>query len=112
MVSAENGTAAALFGAFSDPNQLRLLSLLRGGERCVCELVADLRIPQPRVSRHMARLKKAGLVRSRRKGYWTYYSLSPAKTPLQRSLLACLDACARVDATLCADARRCGGGKC
>jgi ArsR family transcriptional regulator len=112
MVSTKNGAAAGLFAAFSDPNRLRLLSLLRGGERCVCELVALLGIPQPRTSRHMARLKKAGLVTSRRQGYWTYYSLAPARGRLHRSLLACLDACAREDATLCADARKCGGGRC
>jgi ArsR family transcriptional regulator len=112
MVSRKNGAAAGLFAAFSDPNRLRLLALLRGGERCVCDLVALLGIPQPRTSRHMARLRKAGLVRSRRQGYWTYYSLAPARGRLHRSLLASLDACAREDATLCADARRCGGGRC
>ena len=111
MVSKNSG-AAGMFAAFSDPNRLRLLSLLRTGERCVCELVAALGIPQPRTSRHMARLRKAGLVRSRRQGYWTYYSLAPARGRLHKSLLTCLQACAREDATLCADARRCGGGRC
>lgn len=112
MVSKGNGTAAAMFAAFSDPNRLRLLALLRNGERCVCELVESLGIPQPRTSRHMARLRKAGLVTSRRQGYWTYYSLAPARGRLHRSLLSCLKACSREDAILCADARRCGGGKC
>ena len=56
----------------------------------------------------MARLKKEGLVRSRRQGYWIYYSLAPARGRFHRTLLACLDSCAREDATLCADARRCG----
>ena len=111
MVSKNNG-AAGMFAAFSDPNRLRLLALLRNGERCVCELVGILGIPQPRTSRHMARLKRAGLVRSRRQGYWTYYSLAPARSRLHKSLLSCLKACAGEDATLCADARRCGGGRC
>ncbi|HEU4338484.1 MAG TPA: metalloregulator ArsR/SmtB family transcription factor [Planctomycetota bacterium] len=106
MVSRSNGAAAGMFAAFSDPNRLRLLAMLRDGERCVCELVSALRVPQPRVSRHMARLKKAGLVRSRRRGYWVYYSLAPAQGPLHKSLLSCLDACARKDAP------RCGGGRC
>ncbi len=112
MVSSNNSAASELFAAFSDSNRLRLLALLRNGERCVCELVESLGIPQPRTSRHMARLKKAGLVTSRRQGYWTYYSLAPARGRLHRSLLSCLKACAREDAILCADARRCGGGKC
>jgi len=103
---------AALFEAFADPNRLRLLALLRKGERCVCELVDVLAVPQPRVSRHMARLRKAGLVRSRRQGYWVYYSLAPARSRLHRALLGCLDACAREDSALCADAKRCGGGRC
>jgi ArsR family transcriptional regulator len=112
MDSKRNGGSAGLFAALADPNRLRLLSLLRGGERCVCELVAQLRIPQPRTSRHMAVLRKSGLVRSRRQGYWTYYSLAPARGRLHRALLACLDACSREDAVLCADAKRCGGGRC
>jgi ArsR family transcriptional regulator len=101
-----------MFAAFSDPNRLRLLALLRNGERCVCELVGILGIPQPRTSRHMARLKKAGLVQSRRQGYWTYYSLAPARGRLHKSLLSCLKVCAVEDTTLCADQRRCGGGRC
>src|SRR5262245_31075297 len=110
MVSRHDGKSAVLFGAFADPNRLRLLALLRRGERCVCELVAALGIPQPRTSRHMGRLRKAGLVRSRRRGYWTYYSLAPARGRLHRALIACLDACAREDVVLGADAKRCRRG--
>jgi len=108
MDSGRNGGPARVFGAFSDPTRLRLLALLRRGELCVCDLVSILRIPQGTASRHMSRLKAAGLVRSRNQGYWTYYSLSPARKPLHRSLLRCLDACVRDDATLRADARRRG----
>ena len=82
---------ARLFRAFSDPTRLRLLALLREGEVCVCNLVTALRIPQGRASRHLGRLKAAGLVRSRRQGYWTYYSLAPARGRLHRSLLKCLE---------------------
>jgi len=105
-------TATALFNAMSDPTRLRLLALLRQGERCVCDLVDALRVPQARASRHLARLRAAGLVTSRRQGYWTYYSLAPARGRVHRSLLNCLGVCAREDATLGADARRCGGGRC
>ena len=105
-------SATTLFNAMSDPTRLRLLALLRQGERCVCDLVAALRVPQARASRHLARLRAAGLVTSRRQGYWTYYALAPARGRVHRSLLTCLQACAREEATLRADARRCGGGRC
>ena len=51
-----------MFRAFSDRTRLRLLHLLRGGEGCVCDLVRVLGVPQPKVSRHLAYLRKAGLV--------------------------------------------------
>lgn len=85
--------SAGLFRAFSDPTRLRLLALLRGGEQCVCNLVGALNVPQGRASRHLGRLRAAGLVRSRRQGYWTYYSLAPARGRLHRSLLKCLECC-------------------
>ena len=100
------------FDAFSNPTRLRLLALLRRREHCVCDLVAILGIPQGTASRHLARLKRAGLVRSRDQGYWTYYSLAPARGRLHRSLLACLDACARESAAIRADARRRGAARC
>src|SRR5688572_5114186 len=103
-------TAATLFNAMSDPTRLRLLALLRLGERCVCDLVDALRVPQARASRHLARLRAAGLVTSRRQGYWTYYSLAPARGRLRRALLACLDACRQEDPVLRSDERRCCGG--
>jgi len=55
-----------LFKTLSDPTRLRLLNLLAGGDTCVCELTDTLRVVQPKVSRHLARLKRAGLVDARR----------------------------------------------
>ena len=50
-----------VFRAFSDRTRLRILHLLRGGELCVCDLVKVLDVPQPKASRHLAYLRRAGL---------------------------------------------------
>src|SRR5437899_12975246 len=62
-----------LFKTLADPTRLRLLNLLACGETCVCELTGTLRVVQPKVSRHLAHLKRAGLVEARRNGNWTHY---------------------------------------
>ena len=68
-----------LFKALSDLTRLRCLSLLvRHDELCVCELTHALALPQPKVSHHLAGLRKAGLVTDRKEGLWIYYSLNPA----------------------------------
>jgi ArsR family transcriptional regulator len=82
-----------MFRAFSDRTRLRLLNLLRTGETCVCDLVTVVGAPQPKVSRHLAYLRRAGLVRARKQGLWMYYSLSPATTDFHKSLLDCLACC-------------------
>jgi len=70
------------FAALADPTRLRIVLLLLTGELCVCDLTAALELPQSTVSRHMARLRIAGLVHDRRNGKWVFYSLS-AVSPLQ-----------------------------
>ncbi len=82
-----------MFRAFSDRTRLRLLHLLRGGEICVCDLQRVLDVPQPKVSRHLAYLKRAGLVLARKDGYWMHYSLAPASSDFHQSLLNCLACC-------------------
>ena len=64
-----------LFGALADPTRLRLLNLIADREICVCYLVEILRISQPKVSRHLAYLRRAGMVASRREGKWMHYRL-------------------------------------
>jgi len=81
---------ARRFRALSDPTRLRLLQLLLGGEQCVCDLMGVLRIPQAKTSRHLAYLKSAGLVVSRKDGLWSYYSLARPRDPVHRKLLDCL----------------------
>ena len=82
-----------LFRAFSDRTRLRILFLLQGGECCVGNIVDILGIEQPSVSRHLAYLRKARLVRVRKAGYWSYYSLAPAKGTFHHKLLECLQCC-------------------
>jgi ArsR family transcriptional regulator len=64
-----------LFRALADPIRLRLLNLIADREICVCYLVEILRISQPKVSRHLAYLRRAGIVSSRRDGKWMHYRL-------------------------------------
>lgn len=61
----------------TDRNRLRILLALTRAETCVCDLIDELGLPQPLVSYHLARLKKAGVVRARRDAQWIYYSLDP-----------------------------------
>ena len=68
-----------MFRAFSDPTRLRILHLLLDGELCVGDLVKILKVPQPTASRHLAYLRRAGLVATRRNGLWNYYALKLAK---------------------------------
>jgi len=83
---------AKILRALADPTRLRILSLLRQGEICVCHLYEALRLPQPTVSRHLAYLRRHGLVRTRRAGVWIYYSLPEGETGRAPSLLrAALD---------------------
>ena len=69
--------AALLFHALSDETRLGVLEMLRHGERCVCDLQADLDAAQSRLSFHLKVLKEAGLVTDRKEGRWSYYTLVP-----------------------------------
>ncbi len=70
--------AADFFAALAHPLRLRSLLLLRDqGELCVCELTHVFGVAQPTVSRHLAQLREAGIVRDRREGQWIYYRLHP-----------------------------------
>lgn len=64
------------FKALGDRTRLRILGLLRNGELCVCDLTEVLEISQPGVSQHIRKLRQSGLVKERRGGQWTYYSLN------------------------------------
>jgi ArsR family transcriptional regulator len=97
----------AMFRAFSDRTRLRILHLLRDrGEICVGDLVAVLRAPQTTVSRHLAYLRRSGLVRVRQDGLWKHYSLIPARGAFHRRLLGCLAGCFDEVHELAVDRRR------
>jgi len=66
---------ARLFHALSDPTRLRIVELLRHGERCVCDLTEAAAAAQSRLSFHLRVLKDAGLVSDRREGRWIYYEI-------------------------------------
>lgn len=85
---------AQFFAALADENRLRLLSLMSEGEICVCVLQEALATNQPKISRHLAYLRRAGLVLSRREGKWIHYSLKKQPAKLQRLLADALEAIA------------------
>ncbi len=75
-----------LFQALGDATRLRILGLLMAGEVCVCDIHQSLRIPQPKASRHLAYLRRAGLVEARREGLWMHYRLAETVEPLARTI--------------------------
>ena len=77
---------ASLFRALGDPTRLRILGLLLTGEVCVCHIHESLRISQPKASRHLAYLRRAGLVDTRRDGLWVHYRLAESSDPIVRTI--------------------------
>lgn len=71
-----------VFKALADATRLRILRLLMAGEVCVCDIHETLRIPQAKASRHLAYLRRAGLVTPRRAGLWIHYSLAKSADPI------------------------------
>lgn len=65
------------FQALGDTTRLRLLNLMGDQEVCVCYFVEVLEQPQPKISRHLAYLRRAGVVESRREGKWMHYRITP-----------------------------------
>jgi ArsR family transcriptional regulator len=76
-----------LFAAFADPIRLRLLNLMDGREVCVCYLVEILQLSQPKISRHLAYLRRAGIVDSRREGKWIHYRIERPADPRAAAIL-------------------------
>jgi len=77
-----------VYASLADPTRLRILALLRDGEICVCHIHASLEVPQPTASRHLAYLRKAGLVDARRQGIWMHYHLTPQDNPVVAAVVA------------------------
>lgn len=66
----------AIFKAFCDENRIRILQLLRSGEKCACKLLEEIHVTQPTLSHHMKILCDAEIVVGRKEGKWTHYSIS------------------------------------
>ena len=73
----------ATYKALADRTRLRMLALMMHGEVCVCDIHDTLRLPQPTASRHLAYLRRAGLVEARREGTWMHYRLAALDPVLQ-----------------------------
>jgi DNA-binding transcriptional ArsR family regulator len=88
--------------ALGHPVRLRILSLLRAGELCVCQITAVVRFAPSTVSAHLADLRRAGLVEERKSGRWVHYRLAEPLPDAARALWAELDADqqARIDAEM------------
>jgi ArsR family transcriptional regulator, arsenate/arsenite/antimonite-responsive transcriptional repressor len=84
-----------VFRGFADPTRLRLLNLLAAGELCVCDLVEILGLPQPMVSRHLAYLRRAGLVEVTREARFAHYRLARPRHAVHATLIDCARACFR-----------------
>lgn len=82
-----------MFRAFADPVRLRVLAVLTDGELCVCDLMGILKLPQATISRHLAYLRRAGLVMVRQERSWNFYELAPARSKFHRKLMDCVTSC-------------------
>lgn len=103
---------ARLFAALSDRTRLRLLNLMSGREVCVCYFVEILGQSQPKISRHLAYLRRAGVVHARRDGKWMHYSI---RRPADAGAAAILEATLRSfagDREMQADVARLGRACC
>jgi ArsR family transcriptional regulator len=88
------------FKALGDRTRLRILALLGDNEVCVCHIHDSLGVPQPTVSRHLAYLRRSGLVTARRDGVWMHYRVSRSLRPAVQAVVdAAVDALQRLPAT-------------
>jgi ArsR family transcriptional regulator len=81
---------AKVFKALCDENRLRILALLRSGEKCACVLQEPLGLGQSQLSYHMKILVESGIVESRQEGKWTHYSISSDGSAAAANLLKTL----------------------
>jgi ArsR family transcriptional regulator len=94
-----------LFRALADPTRLRLLNLMSDQEVCVCYFTQVIGAPQPKISRHLAYLRKAGVVTARRDGKWMHYRLCPEPGSTTASILKSTMAAFETDKRMQRDTR-------
>ena len=75
-IDSKNRFKAKIFKALSDPVRLDILEFLRGGEKCVCEIIPHAKLIQPVISRHLKILKDCGILRDRKEGNRRLYSIT------------------------------------
>jgi ArsR family transcriptional regulator len=98
---------AQVFKALADESRLRILNIiLASGELCVCDIEAIMGFSQTKVSRHLAYLKRAGLVDDRRQGLWMLYSMAKPKSEEHSQLLDCVKAILEANAVTKRDVTR------
>jgi ArsR family transcriptional regulator len=95
-----------LLKALADPTRLRIVGLLQGGEVCVCHIHDSLKIPQPKTSRHLAYLRRAGVVQAEKRGLWVHYRLAPQASEVAQTLLDTARHCVTHVTTARRDAKR------
>jgi len=96
MKTASVATLEQLFRALADDVRLRILALVASGEVCVCDIHESLGVPQPTASRHLAYLRRVGLVTARKQGLWVHYALAVPQDPALAAVLsATIDALGR-----------------
>lgn len=83
----DHGQIVKLFKALGDENRIQILSILRGGEKCACQLLEELNISQSTLSHHMKILCDAGIVIGHKDGKWMYYSICCECAKKARDLL-------------------------
>ena len=76
-----------IFKALSEETRIRILSLLRHGELCVCDITESLKMTQPNISFHLGMLKEAGLIKDKKDGRWMHYSLNTSDVFIRFLLL-------------------------
>lgn len=94
------------FKALADPTRVRILGLLANGEICVCHIHESLRLPQSLVSRHLAYLRRSGLVETRKEGLWVHYRLAVRGDDVTRTLLDAVYHCVGHLPTVAKDVKR------
>jgi ArsR family transcriptional regulator, arsenate/arsenite/antimonite-responsive transcriptional repressor len=96
----------SIFKALADPTRIRILGLLTAGEICVCHIHESLRLPQPLVSRHLAYLRRAGLVETRKEGLWVHYRMATRRDDVTGTLLNAVSHVIGHLSTVAKDAKR------
>ena len=87
MIMGKHENNARVFKAFCDEKRLAVLELLRGGEKCACELLEQMDISQSTLSHHMKILCESGVVIGRRDGKWMHYSISKSGAENAKELI-------------------------